>query len=422
VFVFWDDVIAPVLDAVAARRVVEVGALLGQHTERMLERLGPGVELHVIDPQPLFDPAEQERRFAGRYVFHRDLSVDVLGELPPVDVAIIDGDHNWYTVLTELRLLAGVARRAGAPLPVTILHDVGWPYGRRDLYYDPTNVPDEHKQPWRRAGVQPGRSPLVGGGGGLNPALAHAEQEGGPRNGVMTGIDDFVAEHDEPVRVVVLPLLFGLAILVEEARLASEPALAEHLAWLESAEGKDVLLRLGEDFRVKSLVMDHAFLKQREDRLERLTNRYVETVKSAVVDGCPGAARERLDRLHEGVEALVRAGRPGDVAVLGGGVAGPAAVAAAVLDATHEDERPGLTRRLWVGDPFQGDAADEALRRLDLLGDRVRVLRGGPEDQLSALASTRLAVLDVRPDETAGAPAILERLHGLLLPGALVLH
>jgi hypothetical protein len=51
---------------------VEVGALRGENTERMLDRLGPDVELHVIDPLPDFDPAGHEARFAGRYVFHRD--------------------------------------------------------------------------------------------------------------------------------------------------------------------------------------------------------------------------------------------------------------------------------------------------------------------------------------------------------------
>ena len=31
----------------------------------------PSAELHVIDPAPEFDPAEHERAFPGRYVFHR---------------------------------------------------------------------------------------------------------------------------------------------------------------------------------------------------------------------------------------------------------------------------------------------------------------------------------------------------------------
>ena len=41
-FPFWDLAIAPILDAIGARRVVEIGALRGETTTRMLERLGPG--------------------------------------------------------------------------------------------------------------------------------------------------------------------------------------------------------------------------------------------------------------------------------------------------------------------------------------------------------------------------------------------
>ena len=133
-FPFWDDVIAPVIQAVDAKRVVEIGALRGETTVRMLQSLGPDCELHVIDPVPQFDPSEHERAFPGRYVFHLGISHDVLPTLPPCDVALVDGDHNWYTVYHELKMLAATAREAGAPLPVLVLHDVCWPYGRRDLY------------------------------------------------------------------------------------------------------------------------------------------------------------------------------------------------------------------------------------------------------------------------------------------------
>ena len=78
-FPFWDLAIAPIIEAVGARRVVEIGALRGETTVLMLDRLGPDVELHVIDPVPDFDPSEHEQKFPGRYVFHRDLSVNVLG-------------------------------------------------------------------------------------------------------------------------------------------------------------------------------------------------------------------------------------------------------------------------------------------------------------------------------------------------------
>ena len=133
-------------------------------------------------PCPPSIPSEHEERFAGQYVFHRDLSVNVLADLPPMDVALIDGDHNWYTVYTELNLLADVARTADAPLPSWFSTTSGWPYGRRDLYYDPTNIPDEHLQPWQRGGhaARSVRSCRTSGGG-MNPTLANAEHEGGPR-------------------------------------------------------------------------------------------------------------------------------------------------------------------------------------------------------------------------------------------------
>ncbi len=58
---------------------------------------------------------------------------------------IIDGDHNYYTVREELRLIA--ERAAGAELPLLLFHDVCWPHGRRDDYFDPEQIPAEYRQP-----------------------------------------------------------------------------------------------------------------------------------------------------------------------------------------------------------------------------------------------------------------------------------
>ncbi len=236
-FPFWDLAIAPIIEAVGATRVVEIGALRGDTTELMLERLGPDVELHVIDPVPDFDPSEHEQRFAGRYIFHRDLSVNVLRDLPPVDVALIDGDHNWYTVYNELTLLARAAHEAGVALPVMIMHDVGWPYGRRDLYYDPDNIPEEYRLEHAEKGLIRGNAG-VSEKTGVNPKMHNATVEGGPRNGVMTALDDFLEEYDRPVRRVLLPIYFGLAIVVDQEVLDAHPELVERLDWLEGAEGR----------------------------------------------------------------------------------------------------------------------------------------------------------------------------------------
>ena len=437
-FPFWHDVVAPVVEAAGAKRIVEIGALRGDQTELMLQRLGADVELHVIDPVPFFDPAEHERRFAGRYVFHRDLSVNVLGELPAMDVALIDGDHNWYTVVTELNLLSDVARRADVPMPVMILHDVGWPYGRRDLYYDPANIPEKHRRPWRRAGIRRGERRLVPRGGGLNSTLANAELEGGPRNGVMTAIDDFVAAHDGALRLVVLPILFGLAIVVEEERLAAQPSLAATLERLESPEGKDMLLRLAEDFRVDSLILDHALLEQAGDRVQALAGRYLETVKRAIVGDTYTAAtadsdrlhrqggatlgRATLDHLHDCLDAVWGAWVRGDVAVTDTGHGGSAGFVAAYLEAHDPESRPDLQLKLWIASSASAgvDHVREVLQRFELLSERVRFLHGGNGQTASDASPGRLALIHVGAGAGADAQTILDQLYPRLGPGGVV--
>jgi cephalosporin hydroxylase len=311
-FPFWNDVIAPVLEAGGVKRLVEIGALRGENTRQIIETLGPETELHVIDPKPAFDPAEHEREFAGQYVFHRALSVDVLGELPAMDAALIDGDHNWYTVYNECRLLAERNRSLGAELPIMILHDVGWPYGRRDLYYSPDTVPAEFRQPYAQKGVHLDRNELAKGASGLNPNHFNATHEGGPRNGVMTGLEDWIAGYDEPVRLVVLPVYFGLAIVVAEERLARQPDLASVLDRLEGVEGRNLLLELGERLRLQAMVFQHNAHFPALARELRLVARYLGTVKAALLNEHYLEDEARLAHLA----ARIEAGRAPDARIL----------------------------------------------------------------------------------------------------------
>jgi cephalosporin hydroxylase len=263
--------------------VLEIGALRGETTARMFELLGPDSELHVIDPVPRFDPAEHEAQFPGRYVFHRALSLDVLPTLPPVDVALIDGDHNWYTVFNELKLLAATAGAAGQELPVLVLHDVSWPYGHRDLYYEPSQIPEEFRHEHRKAGIVPGLIRLRDDGG-LNMDLENAVVGGGPRNGVMCALQDFLAEVTEPVRHVHLPIYFGLSIVVTQARLAANEALSAVLDHLESATGRDRLLRLAERIRIDGVVHQHNWNRVLEGKIEHNRSRYLDLLKAALLD------------------------------------------------------------------------------------------------------------------------------------------
>ena len=149
----------------------------------MLERLGPGrrAARHRPGARTSTRPSTR-RRFPGRYVFHRDLSLDVLPATcrrwtPPS----IDGDHNWYTVYNELRLLArGGPRRRRAAARCWSSTTCCWPYGRRDLYYDPERAsPRSSASRTQRAGMQPGPREAPPRGG-MNRTLANAEPRAGP--------------------------------------------------------------------------------------------------------------------------------------------------------------------------------------------------------------------------------------------------
>jgi Methyltransferase domain len=257
---FWFKVIRPILTAAEPEVVVEVGAGAGAHTRRLAKFCGSHeIALHVIDLAPGFDPSD----LGGEIVFHRQLSLDALPDVGPVDVALIDGDHNWYTVVNELTLLQRTAQSADRPTPLALCHDVCWPYGRRDLYYDPETIPVEYRHHWERAGILPGRSALQGGRG-LNPDLANATDEGGPRNGVMTAIEDFVATANEPFEITVLPVLHGLAVVCPGSRLDANPRLNRLIARLGTPRGLAELIPLVEEERQRLKVV----ADERRRRLE----------------------------------------------------------------------------------------------------------------------------------------------------------
>ena len=167
-------------------------------------------------------------------MFHGSSSLEALAAIPEIDAALIDGDHNWHTVSAELGLLAEGATRANAPLPLVLAHDAGWPYGRRDMYYDPHSIPAEHRHDAARAGIAPGRSKL--GSPGINAHLWNATTEGGPRNGVLTAIEDFVEGYPEQCELLVIEGWHGLAVLASSARLEAAPELRAQLERLRSPE------------------------------------------------------------------------------------------------------------------------------------------------------------------------------------------
>ena len=235
---FWESLVRPILDQFDPKVMIEIGSYRGAHTELLLPYCRDhGIVLHAVDPLPQFDVAAWQAEFGDVFQFHHAKSLDVLRSLPAADLVLIDGDHNWYTVYNELWQLAEAAQANRKPYPVVLFHDIGWPYARRDLYYDPNDIPVEFRQPYARKGIRPGQSELQNDG--LNEKLDNAITEGGPRNGVLTAVEDFMAEADEPMRLILIDGFHGLGILYPESLAEREPTLTDHLRRL--ADGMEVL-------------------------------------------------------------------------------------------------------------------------------------------------------------------------------------
>ena len=84
--------------------------------------------------------------------------------------------------------------------------------------------------------------------------------------------------------MLVLPIYFGLAIVVEEARLDRTPELKAVLDRLESAPGRYDLLRLSEQLRLKAMAYQHATFYQSDEKLDRSAQRYLALLKGALLD------------------------------------------------------------------------------------------------------------------------------------------
>jgi len=224
---FLKLLIQPLLEAIRPGVVVEVGVEVGTVTGPLLRwAQANGAVVHAIDPDPTLNVDRLETEYGEQLRFHRRKSLEVLGTIAQVDLALVDGDHNWYTVINELRALEQRAHEDGREPPVILLHDVGWPYGRRDLYYEPQSIPEAHRQPHARQGIKPGRVEL---GPGLNDHLENALLEGTPANGVYTAVEDFLAESRCQWRAWSIPGLSGMSILASEAVLSACEPLRELL-------------------------------------------------------------------------------------------------------------------------------------------------------------------------------------------------
>ena len=281
------EILVACLDTAQARSVTEVGAYAGDLT-RILVSWASRADARVsaVDPAP--QPAlEQLAEEQPRLELIRQRSLDALPQIPLPDAIVIDGDHNYHTVGQELRMIG--ERAVGDGLPLLLFHDVCWPHGRRDDYFDPESIPPDsrHSTVGGRGGISPG-NPGVDPRG--LPYPNSAEQEGGRGNGVLTAIEDFVAGRED-IRLVVVPAFFGLGVAWHTGRPYS-PALADLLRPLDR---HPVLERL-ETNRVSQLARHHRVQTELWELQRQLADQ--RALLDRLLHSSAFALAERLSRLR----------------------------------------------------------------------------------------------------------------------------
>ncbi|MDQ3569725.1 MAG: class I SAM-dependent methyltransferase [Actinomycetota bacterium] len=219
------EVIFPCLDLSGARTIVEVGGEDGTFTRELLAwaQKSQGA-VYCVDPQPS-EKLVQLCAQSDAAELISDRSPEALDTLDRADAYVLDGDHNYYTVKSELEAIERKSRN-GDGMPLVFLHDVGWPCGRRDQYYSPESLPSEavHPHTYDR-GVTPESRGVIEGGFRGAGEFAFAVQEGGEANGVLTAVEDFLEGHAD-LALAKVPCVFGLGVIYRmsspEGRAAGE--------------------------------------------------------------------------------------------------------------------------------------------------------------------------------------------------------
>jgi hypothetical protein len=234
----FKDLILNCFDALNPRHVVEVGAESGDFTVHLIEWLAPrDGHLTTIEPSPNQRVLEFSILWGGVHTLITARSPAALRGLDPADVYLLDGDHNYWSVMNELQEIHS-SRAEGHPL--VIIHDTGWPSARRDSYYSIGSLPADAVHPHTyQQGIVPWCEKTILGGFRSEGNFAIALHEGGERNGVLTAVEDFMAATTG-YELILVPAIFGLGLLIP----ADHPQKKDLHAILEPYDRNPLLAKL----------------------------------------------------------------------------------------------------------------------------------------------------------------------------------
>jgi len=249
---FWIDVVRPLLQEIEAKYLLQIGAYMGEHTRHLLKYCQE-VDGRLTIIEPVITP-ELEGILAG--ASHYELIIGkseaaIPQVVSPIEVVLLNGDINYYTAYGDLAALEKLADRTAISFPTVIHRSAGWPYARRDMYYDPDGIPASARHPAAQVGMTPWSAELQEGM--INAPFYNAGKEGGGKNGVLTAVEDFIKSCQKPLQLFTLPINNGLGIIYRREskveafiidKLMPPPALRLLLETCEIARLNDIIRRL----------------------------------------------------------------------------------------------------------------------------------------------------------------------------------
>ncbi|MBP2303201.1 hypothetical protein [Azospirillum picis] len=220
--------IDPVLEAAQPKAVCEIGMGAGALTRALVPWCRDhGATLAVVDP--VASPKTLGMEPPEHVALCPEISERYLEHGPFANVYFVDGDHNHHTVTAELTAIARLSDAHPEEPLVLFLHDVGWPNGRRDMFYGLSTIPATVTEGRLAHGL---RMPLLDPADPPEFGLSYegvmegiAASDGGPRNGVLTAVEDFVAAN--PAWAFFwLPCLYGMGVAWRRDRVTEGLAAA----------------------------------------------------------------------------------------------------------------------------------------------------------------------------------------------------
>ncbi|MCF7844295.1 MAG: glycosyltransferase [Kiritimatiellales bacterium] len=304
--VFWQPIIRPIFDILLPKSVVEIGIDKGDNTKHLLEycKKHNGF-LHGIDPERNEITSALEAEYSHFFKFYEDLSLNTLPKLESYDAILIDGDHNWYTVYHELILIEKCAQKQGT-FPMVFIHDVGWPYGKRDMYFNAEIIPEKYRQMHKKGGLQIDNG-IPQDNNGFNAHFDHALYEHGIQNGVLSAMEDFLKQTEFNLTSTVILGFHGLGILCDKKILDSNSQLKKLLNGLDCPqELKSATIAVEQD-RIKQIIYNNELLQTCSHTRRQLENEQREKQERELMEKQEQELREKQEQeLREKQERELR--------------------------------------------------------------------------------------------------------------------